>query len=251
MLEREGVMVKQTKPEWLKNLLMPAVIILLIEITFLNSGVLFSAFSSAIFIYFGKKKFEHTIGKIFLMIGGIIAVVTIINMITFKLILLGLLAFYAYQYYESKKKPVVHTANFNKEEQVFTAEQLHSKPLLFKNAFLGGQKTSNNVYEWEDINVQGGIGDFIIDLSNTVLPKGESVICIRNLIGGIHIHVPYEIEVEVLHSVVFGSSKILENPLQRSINQNLHFHTSNYEQSDQKIKIVTNILVGDLEVKRI
>ena len=244
-------MVKQTKPEWLKKLLMPVVIILLIEITFFNSGLLFSAFSSAVFTYFGIKKYERTIGKIFLGIGGVMAIVTVINMVTFKLLLLGLLIFYAYQYYEAKKKPVVHTATFVKEDSVFTAEQLHSKPLLFKNAFLAGQSTSNNVYEWEDINVQGGIGDFIIDLSNTVLPKGESVICIRNLIGGIRIHVPYEIEVEVLHSVIFGSSKILENPLQRSINQNLHFYTSNYEQSDQKIKIVTNILVGDLEVKRI
>ena len=36
---------------------------------------------------------------------------------------------------------------------------------LFENIFLGQQKTPNGVYEWNDINIQAGIGDTVIDLS--------------------------------------------------------------------------------------
>ena len=61
-------------------------------------------------------------------------------------------------------------------------KQVTSKP-LFQNKLFGGQKTPDHEYEWNDINIQTGFGDAVIDLSYTVLPKGESVIFIRNVMG--------------------------------------------------------------------
>ena len=113
------------------------------------------------------------------------------------------------------------------------------------------QKTPSGVYEWNDINIQSGIGDTIIDLSYTVLPKGETVIFIRNIIGNIHIQIPYEIEVSVNHSCIVGSTTVFENHQSRIFNQVFHLKTSGYESAEQKVKIFSSLLVGNIEVTRI
>ena len=42
---------------------------------------------------------------------------------------------------------------------------------LFQNRLFGQQKTPDHVYEWNDVNIQVGIGDTVIDLSYTVSAK--------------------------------------------------------------------------------
>ncbi|MBC8845073.1 hypothetical protein IAI16_34355, partial [Escherichia coli] len=46
---------------------------------------------------------------------------------------------------------------------------------FIRNQWFGNQRILDVVYEWDDINIQTGIGDTILDLGNTVLPTGESV----------------------------------------------------------------------------
>ena len=65
------------------------------------------------------------------------------------------------------------------------------------------------MYEWNDVNIQAGIGDTVIDLSYTVLPKGETVIFIRNVMGKVTIMIPYDVEVSVNHSVFLALQKFL------------------------------------------
>ncbi|WP_042351166.1 cell wall-active antibiotics response protein LiaF [Bacillus massiliigorillae] len=228
-----------------------AVVLLLIELTFFDGDLLFSLFMSACFIYFGMKKWHRMIGKLALIIGAISGIVTIVNMFTFKLFLLAVLGVLVYKFIQSKKHPAMYTPNIENEPNIYHPETLYSKPMLFKNNVLGDQKTPESVYEWEDINIQNGVGDIIVDLSNTVLPKGEAVISIRNAVGNIKIYVPYEIEVKVVHSVILGSVTILQNKEQRLFNESIQYYTSQYDESQQKVKIITSTLVGNIEVKRI
>jgi len=116
---------------------------------------------------------------------------------------------------------------------------------------LGQQKTPIGIYEWNDINIQTGLGDTSIDLSYTMLPKGETVIFIRNIIGNIQILVPYEIEVSIHHSCVVGSTNAFENHSSKMFNQVFQLKTSGYDNAEQKVKIFTSLLVGNLEVSRI
>ncbi len=55
-------------------------------------------------------------------------------------------------------------------------ERLLKTDYLFKNKLFGHQQTTEHVYEWNSVNVQGGVGDTVIDLSKTILPKGDAVI---------------------------------------------------------------------------
>ncbi len=240
----------QSKTDLIRWIAAFAIVVLLIEITFFDQGLLFSFAVSGILIYFGRKKWHRMIGKMAAIIGGISLLVTISNMLTFKLLLIGLLTAMVYKFFQSKKKPEIYTPNYE-EKGTASPETLHSKPLLFKNTLIGGQMTPDQVYEWEDIDIQSGIGDIIIDLSNTVLPKGEATIAIRNVIGGIKVYVPYEVEVKVVHSALAGSLTLLGNREQRLLNQSVMYYTNNYEEAPQKVKIITTTLVGNLEVRRI
>ena len=244
-------MVHKTKSDYISWIAIFSVVILLIEIAFFNGGLLFSAFMSILFLYFGKKNSHRFIGKISLLIGSINAIISVTNMVTFKLILLALLVYLVYIFLESKKNPKVFSEPILKEQHPHPAETIVSIPYLFRQISFGSQKTSTVAYEWNDINIQHGVGDFIVDFSNTVLPKGESIVSIRNVIGSIQILVPYDIEVCIHHSVLIGKATILQNEEQRLLNQTIHYHTSLYDEGDYKIKIVTSTAVGDIEVKRI
>lgn len=174
-------------------------------------------------------------------------------MMTFKFFLLAILIHLVIRFAKSKKeadliRPIVKEpiANFSGQK----GNIIRKKP-LFENVLFGEQRTPEHVYEWNDINIQAGFGDTVIDLSYTVLPKGETVIFVRNFIGNVKVLIPYDIEVNVSHSVIAGATNIFQNEEEKVFNQTISVQTEEYEKAEQKIKIFTSFVVGDLEVKRV
>lgn len=191
-------------------------------------------------------------GKILFWMGVFFLFVNIINMLAFRLLIMALLLFYIIQYANKKKEvksiePMIKEpeVTFNKKDTI-----VKEKP-MFQNKLFGQQQTPEYVYEWDDVNIQTGIGDTIIDLSNTVLPKGESTIFIRNIIGKITILIPYDVEISVHHSALFGSVQILDINKPSSLNRSIKIQTADYEGALQKVKILTSMIIGDIEVKRV
>jgi lia operon protein LiaF len=244
-------MFKNAKNDYIGWLVLIGIVILLLEILFFNRGLIFSLFISGGMIYLGRKKAGKKLGKI-LFIGGIIFfVLSIVNMMTFKFLLIAILLHFFIQFLNSKKNPNKITPDIIKDEPAQQEEtMIQSKP-LFENIFFGQQKTPFGVYEWNDVNIQAGIGDTTIDLSYTMLPNGETVIFIRNIIGNIQILVPYEIDVSIHHSCVAGSATVFGNHHSKIFNQVFQLKTPGYEKSEHKVKIVTTLVVGNLEVSRI
>ncbi|MGN1400659.1 MAG: cell wall-active antibiotics response protein LiaF [Bacillus sp. (in: firmicutes)] len=224
------------------------VLLLLIEVTFFDGGLLFSLGLSGLLLYYGKKRIGKKRGKLALLIGGIGVLVTVLNMFAFKLLLLSLLGLAIYKFFDSKKHPAYFAPQLTDEGK---AEEIRVKPLLLSNRLVGSQSTGSHIYEWEDINIQTGIGDVVVDLGNTVLPKGENIVSVRNIAGTIRVFVPYGIEVKVVHSVLAGKISILANPEQRLFNQCVQYHTDQYASAGHKIKIITSTVAGNIEVVRI
>ncbi|MFK9095442.1 cell wall-active antibiotics response protein LiaF [Bacillus salipaludis] len=244
-------MFKNTKNDYVGWLAIIGIVILLLEILFFNRGLIFSLFISGGMIYLGRKRAGKRLGKI-LFIGGIIFfVLSIVNMMTFKFLLLAILLHFFIQFLTAKKQPKRISPDFIKPEQAQQEETLIKSEPLFGNIFLGQQKTPVGVYEWKDVNIQTGVGDTIIDLSYTMLPKGETVIFIRNIIGNVQILVPYEIDVSIHHSCVIGSTTIFDSHESKIFNQVFQLKTPGFDQSEQKVKIFTSLVVGNLEVSRI
>ncbi|MGZ4160120.1 MAG: cell wall-active antibiotics response protein LiaF [Neobacillus sp.] len=244
-------MFRNAKNEYLNWLVIFGAFILVLEILFFNRGLIFSLFISLGMVYLGRRKAGSKRGRLLFFSGIIFFVLSILNMMTFKFLLLAILLHFFIQFVQSKRTPKKITVDIRKSEQENQEETIIREKPLFENILFGQQKTPLGVYEWNDVNIQAGIGDTIIDLSYTMLPKGETVIFIRNIIGNIQILVPYEIDVSIHHSCIAGSAAVFNHRESKIFNQVYHLKTPGYEKAGQKVKILTSLVVGNIEVSRI
>lgn len=140
-----------------------------------------------------------------------------------------------------------------KEKQFVT---LHAedkqRPFEVKRAFpwIGGQTIGEHIYEWEDINFSQFAGDTIIDLENTILQKGQNVVLIRKGLGKTRVLVPEGIGIFVDHSALSGRLLVGEDTMDLK-NENIKWKSKDYHDQTRKLKLVTNVLVGDVEVIRV
>ncbi|WP_062109043.1 cell wall-active antibiotics response protein LiaF [Bacillus niameyensis] len=197
-------------------------------------------------IYQGRylKKKQNT----YFIIGIILIAIPVLSSGFLKLIVIFAVVYGLYEYNKTKKHPekiVVQTV-----EPGDTSSHLHKKIPYFKNSFIGSKQKNNGVYEWDDINIQCGFGDTIIDLSMTMLPHGENVVLVRSFIGNIKILVPFDAAVVVNHSSISGKMKIFDEEMEL-FNSNIIYAPDSAQESIRTIKIMTNVMIGDIEVKRI
>ena len=140
-------------------------------------------------------------------------------------------------------------APWNEKEIVVveTTDSLPKNAKRFKRNWLGNERIGNTIYEWDDINFSIFMGDTIIDLGNTILPKNESYIVIRKGFGKTRILVPNGIGIMIEHSAVKGKITFEEQQYILE-NESVKMYSKHYEDQARTLKIITNVLVGDLEV---
>ncbi len=244
-------MFKRLPTDILNWIIIIGVLLFIIEISFFHGGLIISALFSGLLIYLGWKKFTKLWGKIVFWIGIISITFSILNMMAVRFLILADIALFVFHYIKSKKeteqiKPLLATL----AEESEPVTKIRVTP-IFDWRLFDDQKTVDRAYAWRDVNIHGVFGDRVIDLSNTVLPDDTAVISIRNLIGNIEIYVPYEVEVCIHHSAVFGRAAILGKYQDKLMNETLSYQTMHYDQARRRVKIITSILSGDIEVKRI
>lgn len=140
-------------------------------------------------------------------------------------------------------------APWNEKEIVVveTTDSLPKNAKRFKRNWLGNERIGSTIYEWDDINFSIFMGDTIIDLGNTILPKNESYIVIRKGFGKTRILVPNGIGIMIEHSAVKGKITFEEQQYILE-NESVKLYSKHYEDQARTLKIITNVLVGDLEV---
>lgn len=244
-------MLKKINSEYLSWIILIGAVILLMEVTFFDQGLIFSLFISIIMVYLGRKSMPKKRGKLLFWGGIVFLIINIFHMMTFRFLMLAIFIHFVIQFAQSKRAPNIVSPVVSERTENKPREQVIQRKPLFRNILFGQQRTPDHVYEWNDINIQSGVGDSIIDLSYTVIPKGETVIYIRKFIGNIQIFVPYDYEVSVQHSVLLGTTTVFDFHEAKMLNQVFHLQTPDYEKADQKVKIITSVLLGDIEVKRI
>ena len=247
-------MFNKMKTEYMSWIFLIGIVLLLVELLY-DGGLLFSLAFSIGCMLIGKKYFSKVIGKILLIIGIITTLTTVFHMMVFRFFLMAILVYLLLIYYQSKKnpkwvKPILTEPKEQQKECV--QERLLKMDCLLRNQWFGQQRTSDAVYEWNDINIQNGIGNIVIDLSQTILPKGDAIISIRSLVGNTQILVPYGVEVFIHHSVIAGRTRVFENRLEdQFFNQVISYKTPGFDEAKQKVHITTAVIVGDLEVRRV
>ena len=116
-----------------------------------------------------------------------------------------------------------------------------------RQKWIGNTSIGTDVYEWDDVNLTVFMGDTIIDLGNTLLPKEENIILIRKGFGKTRVIVPLGIGVAVHHSSIKGQLLFNEDEIGLT-NETVKLYSQGYDEANRKIKIVSNSLLGDLEV---
>lgn len=133
---------------------------------------------------------------------------------------------------------------------VETMEPRNKNGRLEKQQLFGNKRLGSQIYEWDDINLTIASGDTIIDLGNTILPKGKNVIVLRKGFGRTRILVPHGIQIDILHEAFRGEFHFQQ--YHYSLNaEEVKIHDMKYAESERKIKIISNVIMGDLEVIRV
>ncbi|GGA72316.1 cell wall-active antibiotics response protein LiaF [Ornithinibacillus halotolerans] len=240
-------MFRRLKTDTLNWILIVGVILLIVEIFFNFGGAIIPAIFSSIMAYVGWKNFSKLWGKILLGIGLVILVFSILNLLVVRFLIIVVIVLFIMDYVDSKKKDLKPDLPSN----VINNDRLIKVNPFFQNKLYGDQNTEDTVYQWRDVNIHGAFGDRMIDLSNTVLPNDTAVISIRHVMGNIEIYVPYDVEVSIHHSSVFGRAYIFGDYQEDLLNKSLLYQTENYDTTYPRVKIITSLFSGDIEVKRI
>lgn len=242
-------MFKRFSTDTFNWILIIGVILFIFEVVFFYGGTIIPALFSALFMYVGWKKFNKLWGKILFWLSLISLIFAVLNLLAVRFLIFAAIVLFIINYSKSKKEvdqldPILPAGEV-KDEPVMEIEP------LFDYKFFDDQKTEDSAYQWRDVNIHGAFGDRVIDLSNTVLPNDTAVISIRHLVGNIEIFVPYEVEVSIHHSSVFGRAHLLGKHHLKLMNKSLFYQTENYDTTYPRVKIITSLFSGDIEVKRI
>ncbi|MBN9654645.1 hypothetical protein J0K78_10245 [Halobacillus sp. GSS1] len=239
-------MLKKLSTDTINTILIIGVILLVVEIVFFNGGLVFSLVFSGVLIYIGWKNYRPLWRKILFWIGLISLIFTVLSMIAVRFLVIALILMFLRDYFKSREKP----EHIQPEIIDYHQEMPDQEPLL-RQKFFGDDATPKTSYEWKDINIHGGFGDRIVDLSQTVLPHDEAVISIRQWIGNLTVYIPYEVEVSIHHSALVGRASIFQYKKSNVFNQVLSYQTEGYRKQKPRVKIITSMVSGELEVKRV
>src|SRR5699024_1823930 len=158
-------------------------------------------------IYVGWKNYQQLWAKILFWLGVVGLIFSVLNMLAVRFLIIAAIVLFLMNYYKSKEEKEEYRPHLPGHDEIITDPVVKVEP-LFTHKILGDQQTDDTSYGWRDINIHGVFGDRIIDLSNTVLPDDTAIISIRHIIGNIEIYVPYEVEVSIHHSSIFGRAHI-------------------------------------------
>lgn len=131
---------------------------------------------------------------------------------------------------------------------VHFAETEKDTAKVIRNRWIGNEdQTTDEIYSWSDVNYTKLIGNTVFDLGNTILPKEQNIILIRKGLGNTKILVPEEVAISLDVSILLGELNIGQEGIPLK-NETFKWKSEKYEKSARKIKLVANVLVGEVEV---
>lgn len=201
----------------------------LIEVITLNNGAIILLMITALFLYEGIKRHRNSL----LAIGLVALGITLFSLMTLRIAAVIIALYYIYFYY---KKDTHKKAIFN---ETTDTSRVTSNPFF-------QTETDSETYAWRDVNMLRLGGKVVIDATQTVLPRGTSVITVQQLLGNVHIILPHDVPVRFVFSTFYGEAK-LPTTTKKLKNATLHT-TLPSEQNLREMVIHVSALVGDVEV---
>jgi len=222
----------------LTMLAVTAFLLIFIEETFFENGSIMFAILGAFFIYISMRKRRK-----WLFWGGVFCIaIALMSMWSLRIIVVATLIYVLWQM--KKGDPI--QISFAKP----VSTQAIDQPI--KNKFFSFQSTPLQSYEWQDVHIQSFVGDLHIDTTQTVLPKGTSLISIRQGFGKIRIIVPYEVPVRLHYNTFVGEAKCFGTNFPRVWHDTITLRDGyeHIEEASAELIITVSTFFGDVEVIR-
>lgn len=201
----------------------------LIEALTFSNGTIILVLIAALLLYAGIKRHRNS-----LLIAGIAFLsIALFSLVTLRMAAVAIALYYIYYYY---KKDAYTTPHFQAD---------NDQPRITSNPFFQTE-TDSETYAWRDVNMLRLGGKVVIDATQTVLPRGTSVITVQQLLGNVHIILPHDVPVRFVFSTFYGEAK-LPTTTKKLKNATLHT-TLPSEQNLREMVIHVSALVGDVEV---
>jgi predicted membrane protein len=221
--------------------LLAAFLIVFVEAMFFHNGsVLFVLFGIGL-IYYSLRKRSRL-----MFWGGIgLLAISILSMWSLRLLIASAIVYILIRLWKGDESYQVI--------EPFLGDENISSNAIIQNKLFSVQSTPLQAYEWKDIHVQGFYGNLTIDSTQTVLPKGASLISVRQGIGKIRIVVPYEVPIRIHYTTLLGDSRLFGGQKKRLWNQSITCQNG-YDESNMgltsELLISVSTWLGDVEVIR-
>jgi len=209
-------------------------LIVFVELTVFNNGGAFFLLLGAFFLYrsFAKGK------KVYFWIGASFILVAIITIWSLRFFVVCVLIYILY------KQATNHQKEVKVEARHFELGTVQKNDLVLPSSM------PMEHYKWQDIQIQNFLGDYTIDVTETILPAGTSVITIRQGIGKVTIILPYEVPFKLQYSTLIGEAKLLHHTPKRLWNERITFEDGDVTNAKRKLVIHIATWLGDVEVIR-
>lgn len=126
-------------------------------------------------------------------------------------------------------------------------EETETETKFTRNRWFGDDTEGKKVFEWDDKNFTKLMGDTFFDLGNTILPKKENTIVIRKGFGDTKVIVPKDVALSIDISLALGKL-VIDTEEYDLKNETIKWQSKDYQTSLRKLRIVSNTLVGEVEV---
>lgn len=219
---------------------------IVIDLLLLRFSIFFIALSIfLIAIGYQRSKLNKS-SYILIALGTGFLLFALFTSVSFSLIFATLIIYNSYHLFKSSTRKSKIDLNIKSDPK--GAQTYIQIDPYFKNKLVGEFRHLEESYILDDINIQTGFGDILIDLSNTIIPEGETVILIRGVVGNIYLNIPSDIGMSLQMSLLFGKMNLLADS-KNAFNLTKKYQSVDYKNSSRKVKFVATLLIGDIEVK--
>ncbi|WKA50417.1 cell wall-active antibiotics response protein LiaF [Planococcus liqunii] len=219
--------------------LLSALLLIFVEAAFFGNGSVFLVLLGIGLIYYAMNKSAKT-RKTYMWTGLILIGISVLSMWSLRLMIFVIAVYLLVRLWKGEEW-----------EQRVPIQGTVDKGLI-QNKILSAQSTPIESYEWKDIHVQGFVGDLLVDVTQTVLPKKTSLISIRQGFGKIRIVVPYEIPVRIYYTTILGDAQFFTGEKKRIWNGTIHAEDGYSPDGYSKTELIVSLStwMGDVEVIR-
>ncbi len=113
-----------------------------------------------------------------------------------------------------------------------------------------GDSSHDYTGEIDGLSINHFIGDIELNLTKATLKPGVNNLNVSAFIGDIRVFVPQDMAVEVNCSLTIGDIHVF-NTSKGGIFPSVTEKTSNYDTAEKKLKIGSNVFIGDIKIRKI